>query len=290
MIKFSLPGYYQHQPVVFYFAILQNEHPEYFIENRCLDSTYDLPAHLIWNGGRINHQLHADPSDVWSMADAYHNIGIHLRHTCTNCMLEPFHFSDVLCNNWIRYNEKEGESVIVHNSQLAEYIRTYYPKYNIIWSTTRQSDTIEKINNLSEKDMVVIDYKYNHDISYLSQLTHPENIEILCAEYCVPNCPNRQAHYKSISKHQLWMPMRQEDIMVCPYENDKKNLTFYDSLQMAHGVTNEYINELYQNYKIQNFKISGRAGSPMLVIEAACYYLIKPEYRDLVRHQCLLTL
>lgn len=289
MIKFSLPGYYQHQPIIFYFSILQNEHPEYFIENRRLDSSYDLPAHLIWNGGRINHQLYADPSDVWAMAETYHNIGIHLRHTCTNCMLEPFHFSDVLCNNWIRYNEREGESVIVHNPELAEYIRTYYPKYNIIWSTTRAS-TLDNINTYSEKDLVVIDYKYNHNEFYLSQLKHPKNIEILCAEYCVPDCPNRQAHYESISRHQLWMPFRPEDVMTCPHENDKKGWTFYDALQMPHGITNEYIDELYSKYGIENFKVSGRASSPLLVIEAACYYLIKPEYRDLVRHQCQLTL
>ena len=86
------------------------------------------------------------------------------------------------------------------------------------------------------------------------------------------------------------MPFRSSDIMTCPHDNDKKNWTFYDALHMPHGVTNEYIDQLYNQYGIENFKIAGRAGSPLLVIEAACYYLIKPEYRDLVRHQCQLTL
>lgn len=290
MIKFSLPGYYQHQPVVFYFAALKLEHPEYFIEGRTLDSSYDLPAHLIWNGGRVNHHLYVDPSDVWNMANAYHELGLHLRHTCTNCMLETFHFSDVLCNNWLTYNEQEGDSVIVHDPRLADYIRRRYPKYNIIWSTTRVENGIDEVNRLSEDDMVVLDYKYNHDNTYLTNLKYPENIEVLCGEYCVPDCPRRQAHYESISRHQLWMPFRPEDIITCPYENDKKNFTFYDTLTMPHGITNEYVDELYEKYHIENFKISGRATAGILVLEAACYYLIKPEYRDNVRQQCLLTL
>ena len=286
MIKFSLPGYYQHPQIVFFFAHLQKEHPEVFIENRCIDSAYDLPAGLIWNGGRINIEFHTDPSNIWGMADEYRKTGIKLRHTCTNCLLEPIHFTDVLCNNWLKYNESYEDSVIVNNEQLGEYVKQHYPNYSIIWSTTRAQHDIDTVNTLSEKDMVVLDYTHNHDEEYLSALQHPENIEILCAEFCAPNCPTRQQHYIAVSKHQLWMPLTEEDDnFYCPRAHS--DIPFYTYLTLSHAVTNEYVDELYEKYGIENFKLAGRRGAPLPVIEAICYYLIKPEYRDMVRQDAV---
>ena len=282
MIKFSIPGYYQHSNLVLFFAYLQKEHPEVFIENRCIDSTYDLPAGLIWNGGRGNVKFLMNPSDIWMLADEYHGLGIHLRHTCTNCLLEPKHFSDFLCNEWLKYNEYNGESVIINSDELGRYINKEYPKYSLIWSTTRSDNHIDTVNSLSQKNMVVLDYQYNNNTEYLQALHHPENIEILCAEYCVPNCPNRQEHYIEISKQQLWLPYQE---LSCPKAD--KNIPFYQSLLLPHAISNEYIDELYSSYNIQNFKISGRMASPIPVIEAICYYLIQPEYEAIIRQDAV---
>ena len=62
MIKFSLPGYYHQKDVLLFFAFLQKDKPEMFIENRCFDSAYDLPPTLIWNGGRVFMEHQFDPN------------------------------------------------------------------------------------------------------------------------------------------------------------------------------------------------------------------------------------
>lgn len=289
MIKFSLPGYCCQQNILFFFAHLQQDHPEVFIEGRYFDSAYDMPPGLIWNGGRV--MLGGmDPRDVWEMADAYKELNIKLRHTCTNNQLQNHHLSDTLCNNWIYYNNQKGGAVIVNNEALANYIKKYYTNYQIVWSTTRTQNDLETVNNLSKNDIVVLDYNYNHDTDYISKLTSPQNIEILCAELCIPNCPNRTKHYTEISRHQLWMRPTKDEMTECPYGREDGRLSFYESLILPHGITSEYIDELHQTYGIENFKISGRKATPHFLIEAICYYLIKPEYRNVVRQDAFSNL
>lgn len=288
MIKFSLPGYCCQQSILFFFAHLQQDHPEVFIEGRCFDSAYDMPPGLIWNGGRVM-LAGMDPANIWDMADAYQELNIKLRHTCTNNQLQNYHLSDVLCNNWLHYTHKENNAVIVSSDMLGSYIKQYYPNYQLVWSTTRIQNDIESVNTLSEKDLVVLDYNYNHNTEYISQLIHPKNVEVLCAEVCVPNCPHRQHHYTSISRHQLQYKPSKDELHECPFGREDPHISFYEGLSMPHGITNKYIDELYEKFGIENFKISGRKATPHFLIEAICYYLIKPEYRDLIRQDALST-
>ena len=76
MIKFSLPGYYSQRRILFFFAHLQAEHPEVFIERRCFDSAYDMPPNLIWNGGRVTLDHNMDPVILWKMVDDYKELNI----------------------------------------------------------------------------------------------------------------------------------------------------------------------------------------------------------------------
>ena len=288
MIKFSLPGYYINKDVLLFFAFLQQEHPEVFIENRRFDSAYDLPPDLIWNGGRVSFDHSIDPSDWDYLAKDYQDKDIALRHTCTNQLLDERHFTDPLCNDWMRICENKNNSVIVYSEEFANYIKTNYPDYNIIYSTTRTATDLNTINQLSKDNLVVLNYNKNHDEKYLQALQYPQNVEILCAELCVPNCPCRNDHYKYISAHQLRQRLPGQTAFKCPFDKENALLSFYDSLTLPHGITNEYVDELYNTYGIANFKISGRRAVPIFVIEAICYYLIKPEMRDFVRQNALL--
>ena len=57
----------------------------------------------------------------------------------------------------------------------------------------------------------------------------------------------------------------------------------------ADNITNEYIDELYEKYGIENFKLSGRTYPPYILIEMLVYYLVVPKYRDAVRQTALYT-
>lgn len=287
MIKFSAPGYIENKAIFGLFLDLQKKAPEYFYENRRLDSAYGMPGNMIWNGGRSRFNLRTQGLGVYDVVDFYKQFDFKLRHTCTNMFLNEGLFQDYTCNQYIDYCEQENHSIITYSAEFADYIREHYPKYSIIWSTTRRDDNIDIINTLSEKDLLVLDYKYNHDENMLSQLKYPKNIEILCGENCVPDCPMRTAHYATISAHQLMI--HQDGDFVCPY-NKETPINFYAEMQTRpHAITNEYIDELYEKYGIENFKLSGRTYPPYILIEMLVYYLVVPKYRDAVRQTALYT-
>jgi len=89
-----------------------------------------------------------------------------------------------------------------------------------------------------------MNYNYNNNNDYIKQLKHPNNIEILCAEPCIPNCSNRSNHYNTISKSILDMSINPIDICRCPY-NSEANL-FSKIMTLPHAITNERIEELAQ--------------------------------------------
>jgi hypothetical protein len=71
---------------------------------------------------------------------------------------------------------------------------------NFVNSTTLGITDIDQVNNISKNEIYVLYYGKNNDNNYLKSLKYPENIEILCAETCIPNCPYRSKHYEAISK------------------------------------------------------------------------------------------
>lgn len=287
MIKFSLPGYIEHETMLKQFLLLQKNHPEYFIENRVIDSIYGMPGNMIWNGGRIRFNLSTTGLDLYPLIDSYREIGIKLRHTCTNMLLHDYHFMDWHCNQYIKYCEQENDAIIVYLPEMADYIRNHYPKYDIIWSTTRSDNNIDTINYLSVEDMLVLDCTYNHNENILSQLKNPQNIEILCGNDCIFDCPSRTMHYAQTSACQLLLPNANQ---LFQYKSCNKPLpnTFYTDIQTRpQAIKNEDIDYLYTTYNINNFKLAGRNWYPHVVAEMIIYYLIKPEYKDHIRQEIL---
>jgi len=60
-------------------------------------------------------------------------------------------------------------------------------------------------------------------------LQHPKNIEILCGENCIPDCPMRVLHYADISAHQLMLSNRPQQFD-CPYRKERP-MNFYEAIQ-----------------------------------------------------------
>ena len=282
MINFSLPDYYGKKDILFYFLDMQLYDNWLFQDNRRIDSIYGFPANLIWNGGRIIPE-NMSFLDLPDLIAEYHKRNIKLRHTCTNMLITESMLQDFLCNKYLKMAEKEGDSIIVYSDLLASYITKTFPKYNLIYSTTRNNNDINTINNLtSYHNMVVLNYNDNHNFQLLSSLKNPHNIEILCAETCIDNCPHRIQHYLSISSDQLG----ERKNFSCPFDRESHQ-NLYRSLSLNNAVNSSYINFLNAQYGINNFKISGRKAELPLYIENIVYYLIKPEYQNEIRLDAL---
>ena len=131
-----------------------------------------------------------------------------------------------------------------------------------------------------------MNYNYNNNNSYLKQLKHPENIEILCAEPCLQNCPNRVAHYKNVSEMILGLNDTFYAMEQCPMHNKHTFLSTSDIQLLPNAVTNKRVEELSQ-LGIKYFKISGRQLPPLILLEVILYYLVLTEYHQRVREEIL---
>jgi len=137
---------------------------------------------------------------------------------------------------------------------------------------------ISRINNMTKDHIYVLNYNYNNQNDYIKRLKHPENIEILCAEPCTPNCPNRVKHYAFISKYVLGqIPQDQE----FPCINKGKYDLRLDFMKLSTAVTSERVDELSE-MGINYFKISGRKMHIPNWLDTITYYLVLPEYKEYV--------
>lgn len=282
--KFSIPGYFYYVNQIRMIEEYRKMRPEFFYPDRIIDSSYDFPPGLIWNGGRPQPFHNFEQSYLLGVAQYYNQESeIKIRHTCTNLLLVPEMLYDWQCNLWLQINEHEGNAVIVATDILKEYVKERYPKYDIINSTTLNITDIDEINKLSETDLTVLNYTKNNDNEYLKQLQHPENIEILCAEPCSINCKNRKKHYEQTSRFQLWIDLDLDEY--CPHV-DEMPYNFYDVQKLPTAVDNDRVDQLAE-LGIQYFKLSGRQSPIHSWYEQIIYYLILPEYRDRVRQDWL---
>lgn len=285
MIKyFSLPGYYQKYDILILFLTYYNNNEQFFYSDRIIDSLYDCPPNLIWNGGRnTSADLGIELESLFNFYRQFETI--HLRHTFTNCLLTPELTKDEKCNEFVNDFIDPKDKIIINNEYLIQWFKQQYPNLELIYSTTINIKDTNYINNITKNNIYIMNYNYNNDNSYISKLRYPEHIEILCAEPCMPNCPNRMNHYKSVSEEVLGI----SHISVldkCPIVNTHNFLTTNDILNLPTAVSNKRIEELSQ-MGIQYFKISGRQLPPLILLEFLLYYLVLPEYYQRVKEEIL---
>ena len=282
---FSLPGYYQKYSILSLFLSYYNSHKQFFYSDRIIDSLYDCPPNLIWNGGRNTAKNNNIPlKDIFNFYRQFKDL--HLRHTFTNCLLTPEMVEDRNCNQFVCTYVDINDKIIINNPYLIQWFKDIYPELELIYSTTLDITDSTQINKLTETNLYVMNYNYNNDNSYIAQLAHPEHIEILCAEPCIKNCPNRLAHYKNTSEMVLGISDKFYAIKNCPMLKQKQFVATTDIQNLPTGITNTRIEELSQ-MGIQYFKISGRQLPPLILLEIILYYLVLPEYYQRVREEIL---
>ncbi len=168
--------------------------------------------------------------------------------------------------------------VLVNSPLLEEYIRSNYPGYKIILSTTREIKEIEEIEKQALKDyyIIVLDKSFNNT-DKLEQLKDKDKYEILVDSFCMDLCPNSTSHYKEVSRAQL-----EFDSAVFP-SCRAINRDFYEFLINETFITVEDIYGKYYEMGYNKFKLDGRAFNVYTVMESYMYYLVKPVHRDRVR-------
>lgn len=288
---------YWHLPGICYYGTLNHilfdamkKFPEMFREGYKIGSVYGTFPAAIWNGGRIIPGGPSSEPEIMQVIRSYNAVGIPVRFTWTNVLLEEKHLSDKYCNTIMKIGNNGLNQVLVNSEILEDYIRKTYPQYKVLSSTTKRILGLDRLIEELEKDyfLVVLDYDHNHNEKVIEKiLPYAGKIEILTNEPCQPNCPNRVNHYRDISKCQL--EQNTKKIFECTEPHTQFAGTLQGSMRRPHFMSTSDVEE-YSKKGFVNFKIVGRGLSKDFYIDSLIYYLVKPENRDFIRKHITGTL
>ena len=171
-VNFYLPGLRKNFPINVMFIRLLKEHPEFFREGVEIGACYGEFPPSLWNGGRVSRPDMCDEKFINMCINTINGLGVPLRYTYTNMVLEEKDLSDPYCNYCLKaaYNDMNG--VILVSPILEEYVRKHFPKMKIISSTCKGIRGIDGVNNELAKgyDMVVLDYNLNNQYEELEKI------------------------------------------------------------------------------------------------------------------------
>ena len=303
--RFHIPDFYTHWDINLNLIDMIKEHPEYFYDGVEIASCYGCFPPALWNGGRTIPGRTPD-SLIDTTIKAFNDRGVPIRYTFTNPTLTEADLKDPFCNRICRLAENGFNEIIINAPFLEEYIRNKYPKYPLTSSTVKQIEDYDQLMKEFEKDykLVVLDYNWNNDFEKLEKIPMElrKRCEILINPYCIPHCPRRGVHYKVLGRCHLRACEMDEQIMLNPLKNRTNSenplkeandfgcnntlMNFYQVMNYKTFITREMLDK-YLEMGFDNFKIEGRVLSAPNVVESYVYYLVKPEYRDLVRLELL---
>ncbi|MCD7730100.1 MAG: hypothetical protein LUI05_01210 [Oscillospiraceae bacterium] len=294
-IYFHIPDFFKHFRLHMVLITVMKNHPEYFRDGVKIGSIYGSFPPAMWNGGRGSFGI-TDERTIREILNAFNSKGIPCRFTFTNPLIKKEHLGDPFCNGLMRVANNGLNQVIVNSPILEEYIRENYPKYPITSSTCKQIRDPDELKAELEKDynLVVLDYNWNNNFDFLEKVPHKEKCELLINACCMPNCPRRGEHYKTIGqsqincaehamnplmKNKLFRPIEFE----CPYEK----LHLYQTTGFSTHISPDDLYNKYVPMGYNQFKIEGRTVPDINVLENYVYYMVKPEFKDIARLEML---
>ncbi len=282
---YHLPGLFEFYDFYRVFLPLYREHPEYFYDWCRIGSLYGAPADCLWGGGRVGSG-DADPVQVLALTEEF---GLSARLTFSNSLLRPEHLADRKCNRLCTlFGEKPGNGVILHSELLLEYLKTNYPNFYFVSSTTKVLTDFEDLAaevDRPEFRYVVPDFRLNKAFEKLSTLQEKEKLEFLCNECCAFGCRERKACYENVSRKNLGERCPEH---ICAAPEGRKGYRFSAAMKNPGFIGLGDIRETYLPMGFSNFKIEGRGLGSALLLEFILYYLTKPEYQLVVREEIYL--
>lgn len=210
--QLHLPGLFEFYEFYRVFLPLYRAHREYFYDWCEIASIYGAPEGCIWGGGRVGCGKQ-DPRAVLALTQEY---GLSARLTFSNSLLTEAHLSDPACNALCRLFSEPGgpqNGVIVHSDLLLDYLRTAYPRFYFVSSTTKVLTGFPQLRKELEREafrFVVPDFRLNRAFEQLRTLPQSlkDKTEFLCNECCWFGCKDRKACYEAVSRKTLARTLR----------------------------------------------------------------------------------
>ena len=311
-IYYHLPGLFEFYDLYKAFLPLFREHREYFYDWCEIGSIYGAPSDCIWGGGRVGFG-DAEPRKVAELMNEY---GISARLTFSNSLIRKEHLDDAQCNKLcemfetncavetrtfqdareIRENPDVREmrtvqnGIIVHSDLLLDYIKSKYPNYYFVSSTTKVITDFEQFKAELDREefrYIVPDFRLNKQFDKLNALTNEQKqkVEFLCNECCWFGCYDRKKCYENVSRKSLGENCEDH---ICVSPTAQRGYRFSDAMKNPGFIGIEDIQNIYAPAGFRHFKIEGRSLGSALILEFLLYYMTKPEHQLKVREEIYL--
>lgn len=124
-IYWHLPGFCYFFKLNTRLIQLMKKYPEKFHEGYEIGSVYGTFPGAIWNGGRAVFGV-MSKKDIKLVLDNYNKLGIPVRFTWTNSILEEKHLNDTYCNLIMELANNGKNQVLVNRDVLSDYLRKTY--------------------------------------------------------------------------------------------------------------------------------------------------------------------
>ena len=311
-IFYHLPGLFEFYELYKVFLPLFREHREYFYDWCEIGSIYGAPNDCLWGGGRVGFG-EAEPRKVAELMKEY---GISARLTFSNSLIREEHLADRKCNKLCEMFEsnravetrtfqdadKNRENpdvrefrtvqngIIVHSDLLSDYIKSKYPNYYFVSSTTKVITNFEQFKAELDREefrYVVPDFRLNKQFDKLNALTNEQKqkVEFLCNECCWFGCYDRKKCYENVSRKSLGENCEDH---ICVSPTAQRGYRFSDAMKNPGFIGIEDIQNIYAPAGFRHFKIEGRSLGSALILEFLLYYMTKPEHQLKVREEIYL--
>ena len=293
-IYYHLPGLFEFYDLYKAFLPLWREHREYFYDWCEIGSIYGAPSDCIWGGGRVGFG-DAEPRKVAELMKEY---GISARLTFSNSLIREEHLADTRCNKLCKLFESNGASemravqngITVHSDLLLNYIKSKYPGFYFVSSTTKVITDFEQFKAELDREefrYVVPDFRLNKQFDKLSALTNTQKqkVEFLCNECCWFGCYDRKKCYENVSQKSLG---ENSEDHICVSPTAQRGYRFSDAMKNPGFIGIEDIQNIYAPAGFRHFKIEGRSLGSALILEFLLYYMTKPEHQLKVREEIYL--
>ncbi len=286
---YHLPGLFEFYELYRIFLSLFREHREYFYDWCEIGSVYGAPADCLWGGGRVGYGEH-DPREVLGLMREY---GVSPRLTFSNSLLTREHLADRRCNSLCALfseNKDIRSGVIIHSDLLLEYLKTNYPGFYFVSSTTKVlTDFRELLGEINRAEFryVVPDFRLNRSWDSLNSLTssQKDKVEFLCNECCWFGCAERKICYENVSRKNLGESCPDH---LCKAPGGSGGYRFSQAMKNPGFISADDIQRIYLPMGFSNFKLEGRGLGSAIVLEFLLYYMTKPEYQLHVRESIYL--
>ena len=184
-IFYHLPGLFEFYELYKAFLPLWREHRDYFYDWCEIGSIYGAPSDCIWGGGRVGFG-EAEPRKIANLMQEY---GISARLTFSNSLIREEHLADTQCNKLCKMFERycSGEmravqnGIIVHSDLLLNYIKSNYPSFYFVSSTTKVITDFELFKaelNREEFRYVGPDFRLNKQFDKFNTLTETQKQKV----------------------------------------------------------------------------------------------------------------